>query len=116
MAASYSILARTAATDTHALSFLGLEASALWEGELSLVRVCSCFSTMHIDYVEVLALAACLVLVSLPALPGGWLFSLRSLLKAAAAIRRRGGSRLLWCHAAAAAASFASYFLPPPQK
>ena len=31
-AASYSILARTAATDTHALSFLGLEASALWEG------------------------------------------------------------------------------------
>ena len=66
-AASYSILARTAATDTHALSFLGLEASALWEGELSLVRVCSCFSTMHIDYVEVLALAACLVLVSLPA-------------------------------------------------
>ena len=36
MAASYSILARTAATDTHALSFLGLEASALWEGELSL--------------------------------------------------------------------------------
>ena len=84
------------------------------------MRVCSCFSTMHIDYVEVLALAACLVLVSLPAclpaLPGGWLFSLRSLLKAAAAIRRRGGSRLLWCHAAAAAASFASYFLPPPQK
>ena len=67
VAASYSILARTAATDTHALSFLGLEASALWEGELSLVRVCSCFSTMHIDYVEVLALAACLVLVSLPA-------------------------------------------------
>jgi hypothetical protein len=31
-AASYSILARTAAADTHALSFLGLEASALWEG------------------------------------------------------------------------------------
>ena len=43
---SYSILARTAATDTHALSFFfGLK--AVREGWLSLVRVCSCFSTMH---------------------------------------------------------------------
>ena len=114
---SYSILARTAATDTHALSFFfGLK--AVREGWLSLVRVCSCFSTMHNETTtsKLLAMpaASCNTACSL-------LAQYTKSSKAAAIAVCWGKCCRSYAAAAAArtarldvAASFASYFLPSP--